>query len=43
MLKKTMIASVISMVMLFAFAQAVSAQDASKNQTLDDRFWRCQR
>jgi len=38
MIKKTMIASVISIVMLFALAQAVSAQAASKNQTLDDRI-----
>ena len=38
MLKKTMIASVISVVMLFASAQVVSAQAPSKNQTLDDRF-----
>jgi len=38
MSKKAMIASVISIVMLFASAQGASAQGASKNQTLDDRF-----
>ncbi len=48
MLKKTMIASVISIVMLFALAQAASAQatpakatlapSGLTNQTLDDRF-----
>ena len=38
MFKNSMIANVISILMLFASVQAVSAQDSSKNQTLDDRF-----
>jgi hypothetical protein len=38
MIKKTMIASVISIVMLFASALTVTAQAASINQTLDDRI-----